>query len=592
MALDGIAISALCHELNEKLSGGRIDKIHQPERDELIVSVRTFGGAHKLLICANPSYPRIHITNSQKENPEKPPMFCMLLRKHISSGKILYVKQDGFERIIKIGIESYDEMGYLSEKLLIVEIMGKHSNIILTDKDGKILDSIIHVDISVSSVRQVLPGLMYEFPPSQNKKNPLTASPEDIAFSLCHSESEIWKQLLDTYTGISPLIAREAVHLALGRCDIFGIEASNDDLEKVAEEFYEIIKGIKEKEFNPCIITDTDSKKLLDFSAVHISQYQNLAKVEHFASMNEALEGFYMKKASSESIRQRSGDLLKFLQTSLERCYKKLQIQDQTLKKAAKREKYKMYGDLLTANIYRINQGMKEITLENFYSENMEEIKIPLKEDLSPSGNAQRYYIKYNKEKTAEAETLKQKKLNEEEIDYLESVQEAVVRCETNSEITQIRNELIEEGYLKNKGRLQRKKKETITPMHFVSDDGYDIYVGKNNKQNDYVTLKLSRSTDIWFHTKEIHGCHAIVKTSDAMEVPDETYFQAARLAAFYSKGRGSENVPVDYTEVKNVKKPSGAKPGMVIYVDYNTLYVTPSEEEKDRLLANKEKSL
>ena len=590
MALDGITISALCYELNKKLSGGRIDKIHQPERDELIVSVRTFGGAYKLLICANPSYPRIHITNSQKENPQKPPMFCMLLRKHLSSGKILSVCQDGFERIIKIAIESYDEMGFLSQKTLIIEIMGKHSNIILTDKDGKILDSIIHVDISVSSVRQVLPGLMYETAPSQNKKNPLCASFEDVLCSLSNSETEIWKQLLDSYTGISPLLAREAVHRALGRCDYLGIEASKEDFEKVAKEFCEIISCAKEKDFNPCVIIDNDSQKLLDFCSVHISQYQNLAKIEHYGSVSDALEDFYTKKAASESIRQRSGDLLKFLQTALERCYKKLQIQDQTLKKAAKREKYKMYGDLLTANIYRINQGIKEITLENFYSENMEEIKIPLKEELTPSQNAQRYYVKYNKEKTAETETLKQKKLNEEEIDYLESVQEAVIRCETNSEILQIRNELIEEGYLKNKGRLLKKKKETITPMHFVSDDGYDIYVGKNNRQNDYVTLKLSRSTDIWFHTKEIHGCHAIVKTSDAMEVPDRTYMQAARLAAFYSKGRGSENVPVDYTEVKNVKKPSGAKPGMVIYVSYNTLYVTPSEEEKEKLLANKNK--
>ncbi len=591
MALDGITISALCYELNEKLSGGRIDKIHQPERDELIISVRTFGGAYKLLICANPSYPRIHITNSQKENPQKPPMFCMLLRKHLSSGKILSVSQDGFERIIKIAIESYDEMGFLSEKTLIIEIMGKHSNIILIDKDGKILDSIIHVDISVSSIRQVLPGLMYKIAPSQNKKNPLCASFEDVLFSLSHSETPIWKQLLESYTGISPLVAREAVHRALGRCDYFGIEASREDFENVAKEFCEIISCAKEKSFNPCIIIDNDSKKLLDFCSVHISQYQSLAKIEHYGSVSDALENFYTKKAASESIRQRSGDLLKFLQTALERCYKKLQIQDQTLKKAAKREKYKMYGDLLTANIYRINQGMKEIALENFYSENMEEIKIPLKEELTPSQNAQRYYVKYNKEKTAESETLKQKKLNEEEINYLESVQEAVVRCETNSEILQIRNELIEEGYLKNKGRLLKKKKETITPMHFVSDDGYDIYVGKNNRQNDYVTLKLSRSTDIWFHTKEIHGCHAIVKTSDAMEVPDRTYMQAARLAAFYSKGRGSENVPVDYTEVKNVKKPSGAKPGMVIYASYNTLYVTPSEEEKERLLANKDKT-
>ena len=587
MALDGLAISALCHELNEKLSGGRIDKIHQPERDELVISVRCYGGGYKLLLCANPSFPRLHITNSQKENPEKPPMFCMLLRKHISGGKILSVTQDGFERIVKIAIESYDEMGYLSEKTLIVEIMGKHSNIILTDKDGKILDSIIHVDISVSSVRQILPGLIYELPPSQDKKNPLNETRDDIAFALSNDEKEVWKQIMDSYSGISPLVAREAVYRAIGMADIMGTEATREDLEKVAVNFYGICGDIKQKDTNPCIITEKATKKPLDFCAIDVSQYGAEATVEHFASMNEALEAFYTKKASSESIRQRSGDLLRFLQTSLERCYKKLQIQDQTLKKAAKREKYKMYGDLITSNIYRIEQGMENVTLENFYSENMEEVTIPLKTDLSPSKNAQRYYTKYNKEKTAEAETLKQKKLNEEEIDYLESVQEAVQRCELNSEITQIRDELIEEGYLKNKGRLNRRKKEVITPRHFVSDDGYDIYVGKNNKQNDYVTLKLSRSTDIWFHTKGIHGCHAIVKTSDAMEVPDETYMQAARLAAYYSKGRSSENVPVDYTEVKNVKKPSGAKPGMVIYVDYNTLYVTPSEEEKDRLSEN-----
>ncbi len=586
MALDGAVISALCKELSQKLTGGRIDKIHQPEKDELIISVRCYGGAYKLLICANPSFPRIHISNVQKENPEKPPMFCMLLRKHISGGKILSVSQEGFERIIKIAIESYDEMGYLSKKYIIAEIMGKHSNIILTDNSGKILDSIIHVDISVSSVRQILPGLMYEMPPSQGKKNPLEASADDILSSLEHSDFALWKQLLDNFSGISPLVAREAVYRAFRICDIAGAETDNDGLKKTALKFYEIIDDIKNGNFNPCIITEKATKKPLDFCSVHIGQYEGSASAEHFPTMNEAVESFYMKKASSESIRQRSGDLLKFLQISLERCYKKLQIQHQTLKKAAKRDKYKMYGDLITANIYRISPGESEVTLENFYSENTEEVKIPLKNDLSPSGNAQRYYTKYNKEKTAEAETLKQKKLNEDEIFYLESVREAVLRCETNSEITQIRDELIEGGYLKNKGRLNKKKKETISCMHFVSDDGYDIYVGKNNKQNDYVTLKLSRSTDIWFHTKGIHGSHAIIKTSDAMEVPDRTYTQAARIAAYYSKGRGSENVPVDYTEIKNVKKPSGAKPGMVIYVNYNTLYVTPSEEEITRLLA------
>ncbi len=587
MALDGAVISALCSELSEKLTGGRIDKIHQPEKDELIVSVRCFGGAYKLLICANPSFPRIHITNIQKENPDKPPMFCMLLRKHISGGKILSVSQEGFERIVKITIESYDEMGYLSEKYLIIEIMGKHSNIILTDAHGRILDSIIHVDISVSSVRQVLPGLIYELPPSQGKENPMEASAEHIRYALSHSQIPLWKQLLDAYCGISPLVAREAVSRALGMCDPVGAEASDGDLDRVAGEFGAITEDLKNNSYNPCIIIEKSTKKPIDFCSLDISQYAGGAAVEHFASMNQAVESFYMKKASVESLRQRSGDLSKFLQTSLERCYKKLQIQEQTLQKAAKRDKYKLYGDLLTANIYRINQGMKEVSLENFYSENYESITIPLKNDLSPSQNAQRYYTKYNKEKTAEAETLKQKKLNEEEIYYLESVKEAVELCETNSEITQIRDELIEQGYLKNKGRLQKKKKEGVTPLHFVSDDGYDIFVGKNNKQNDYVTLKLGRSTDIWFHTKEIHGSHAIIKTADAMEVPDRTYMQAARLAAYYSKGRGGDNVPVDYTELKNVKKPSGAKPGMVIYVSYNTLYVTPDEDEVKALRAD-----
>ena len=585
MALDGTVISALAKECDQKLTGARIDKIHQPEKDELIISVRTFGGALKLMLCANPSFPRFHITNAVKENPEKPPMFCMLLRKHLSGGKILYVRQDGFERIVRIGIESYDEMGYLSEKVLIIEIMGKHSNIILTDKDGKILDSVIHVDISVSSVRQVLPGLSYMPPPTQGKKNPLEASRDDISFALSHDDVPIWKQILDTYQGISPLVAREAVYRAVGMADIMGPEATRDDLEKIAANFYAIMEDIRRGEYNPCVISDKETKKMVDFCAFDIAQYTEAGKVEHYASVSEAVESFYIKKASSESIRQKCGDLSKTVAINLDRCRKKLQLQGEILAKAAKRDKYKIYGDLITANIYQISQGMEEAKVINFYSENGEEVTIPLKTDISPAKNAQRYYQKYNKEKTAEAETLKQKKLNEIEIDYLESVQEAIAKAETSAEIVQIRDELIEEGYLKNRGRLpKRKKKEQIVPMHFVSDDGYDIYVGKNNKQNDYVTTKLARSTDIWFHTKGIHGSHTIVKTDDAMQVSDETYLQAARLAAYYSKGRSSESVPVDYTEVKNVKKPSGAKPGMVIYVSYNTLYVTPDEEEAERL--------
>ncbi len=585
MAFDGIVISALCDECHKKLSGARIDKIHQPEKDELIISVRAPGAAHRLMLCANPSFPRFHLTNTSKENPEKAPMFCMLMRKHLSGGKILYIRQDEMERIVRIGIESYDEMGVLSEKVLIIEIMGKHSNIILTNSDGKIIDAIIHVDFSVSSVRQILPGLPYCAPPSQDKISPLCVTKEDIKNAIKIDEAPVWKLLMDAYQGISPLVAREAVYRASGHGELSAKEAGENGADNVAVNFYGIMQDIKNGEYKPCIVSDRESKKMLDFCVIDIAQYGEGARLEYYESPSEAVESFYFKKAASESLKQKCMDLSKTLSSNLDRCYKKLQIQGEILAKAAKREKYKIYGDLITANIYQIQEGMKEISVQNFYSEDGEMVTIPLKHDLSPAKNAQRYYQKYTKEKTAETETLKQKKLNETEIDYLESVQEALGKAETNAEITEIRDELIEEGYLKNKGRLSKRKKKTeVVPMHFVSDDGYDIYVGKNNKQNDYVTLKLARSTDIWFHTKGIHGSHTIIKTDDAMTVSDEAYLQAARIAAYYSKGRSSESVPVDYTEVKNVKKPSGAKPGMVIYVNYNTLYVTPDEDEVLRL--------
>ncbi len=585
MAFDGVVIASLANECEKKLVGSRIEKIYQPEKDELIIFVRSNSGAYRLLICANPSFPRFHITNITKENPQKAPMFCMLLRKHLSSGKILYVKQDEMERIVKFGIESYDEMGVLSEKVLIVEIMGKHSNIILINNEGKIIDSIIHVDFSVSSVRQVLPGLIYSPPPGQDKVNPLLVTKDDIKKAIKCDEAPVWKLLMDSFQGISPLIAREAVYRGVGHSELSAKEAGQDETDAITINFYAIIEDIKNSDYKPCIITDSESKKMLDFCVVDIAQYGKGAKIEYFNSPSEAVESFYIKKASSESIKQKCLDLSKTLSVNLERCYKKLQLQGEIISKAQKREKYKIYGDLLTANIYNINENMSEISVENFYSEENEMITIPLKPELSPAKNAQRYYQKYTKEKTAETETLKQKKLNEAEIDYLESVQEALTKVETSAEIAEIRDELIEQGYLKNRGRLsKKKKKEQIVPMHFVSDDGYDIYVGKNNKQNDFVTLKLAKSTDIWFHTKGIHGSHTIIKTDDAMKVSDETYLKAARLAAYYSKARSSESVPVDYTEVKNVKKPSGAKPGMVIYVNYNTLYVTPDEEEALRL--------
>lgn len=584
MAYDGIVVNAITQELGEVLTDGRIDKIHQPEKDTILISVRTRNGGYRLLLCANPSCARVHLASSGMENPMTPPMFCMLLRKHIGSGKITRIEQPDFERIIRIHIESYDELGDLSEKVLICELMGKHSNIILINKDGKIIDSVYHIDLSVSSVRQILPGLIYTAPPAQDKLNPTEYSKDDVKKRLMPDDTPLYKQLLDTYSGISPLMAREAVYRACGDIDKIASDASGEETDKTAYVFSKMMENTAKGEFEPCMVSDSESGKLIDFNALAITQYESLGEVTFFETVNEAAEAFYYQKSSMQSLKQKGSDLMKFVNNNLERCLKKLQLEKEILEKAKKKEKYKIYGDLITANIYRINPGDKVLECQNFYSEGMENVKIPLNEDLTPSKNAQKYYTKYTKQKTAEAETEKQKELNLREIDYLESVKEAIELAESGAEIALIREELTDQGYLRQRYSKRPKKKALPTPMHFVSDDGYDIYVGKNNTQNDYVTFKLSRSTDIWFHTKSIHGSHTIIRTPDAMEVPDRTYLQAASIAAYYSRARSSKSVPVDYTEVKNVKKPNGAKPGMVIYVDYNTIYADPDEELVKRL--------
>lgn len=513
----------------------------------------------------------------------------MLLRKHLCGGKITKAEQIGFERIVAISIESNDEMGFLSEKKLIIEIMGKHSNIILADANGKILDCIIHVDMTVSSVRTVLPGLKYELPPSHDKENPLSADADAVEAHLSAADTPLFRQLMDAYSGISPMMAREIIYRSAGDADALGSAVPQAVRRRAAQCFEFMFDKIRSEKFSPTVLSDAQSGKMIEVCATDITQYGDAAAKEHFDSMSAALDSFYMKKASGESMRQKSADLLKFVNNNIDRCRKKLQIQNETLQKASGRDKYKLYGDLVTANIYRITPGAKGVEAQNYYSESGETVKIPLKPELTPAQNAQRYYKKYTKEKTAEEQTIKQKKLNEAEIDYLQSVQQSIENAENLSEVNQVRDELIEQGYLKNKGRVKKGKKSALPePMHFVSSDGYDIYVGKNNRQNDFVTLKIGRSTDIWFHTKGIHGSHAIVKTADAEQVPDETYIEAASLAAYYSKGRSGENIPVDYTEVKNVKKPSGARPGMVIYLNYNTIYVTPDEKLTVKLAKNK----
>lgn len=578
MAFDGLAVNALVNEFNEKLINGRIDKIYQPERSEITLTVRCFKDTYKLIICANPSFPRVHFSTETKDNPASPPMFCMLLRKHIAGGKIIRISQPGFERVIKFEIESYDELGDLSVKTLIVEIMGKHSNIILVNKDGKIIDSIFHIDISISSVRQVMPGMIYEAPPSQGKANMLCLSRDEIISKLNTAEKDLASQIMDNFEGISPIISRELVYRATGKTDTMPDE---DAVEAVADSCFFFAESVLEKRFKPVILFNKE--KHIDFSAIDINQYENLVQKEYFDSLSNAIEEFYIKKAQMTSIKQKTADLMKVVSTNLDRCRRKLSLENDILKKAEKREIYKIKGDLITANIYRIEKGASSFFAENFYGDN-EKIEIALKSELTPSQNAQRYYARYNKEKTAEAETIKQKKINEDEIEYLETVSEAILNAETREDISQIREELTEQGYLKKRNvKSGRKKAEIPSPAYFLSSDGFEIFAGKNNRQNDYVTLKLARSNDIWFHTKTIHGSHVIVKTN-GKNVPDTTLTEAAVIAAYYSKGRNGANISVDYTEVKNVRKPSGAKPGMVIYDNNKTAVVNPDETIVEKL--------
>ncbi len=547
MAFDASVIRCLAIELNEKLKTAKIDKIHQPQKDELYLVFRAFSGTYRLRISVNPACPHLNLTNEKYENPPAPPMFCMLLRKHLSGGKLISVEQIGFERILIFHIESYDELGDLSEKKLIVEIMGKHSNIILTDKQDKIIDSIKRIDISLSSVRQVLPGLTYKLPPN-DRKNPLI-SPLTLDLS---DKREPEKELCAIYSGISPQLASEILRVG----------------------FENVIDRIINNEFSPCVIYNKENKPH-DFSAIAVTQYGENYKIEKTEDISSAIDLFYGQKAHDALIKRLSAELLKLINNNIDRCEKKLSIFSRQIKDAEKKENYRIFGELITANLYKIKYGDKEVIADNYYDGTC--VSIPLDENLSPAKNAQRYYTKYAKAKTAEEQAVIQQKKTEKELKYLESVADEILRAESPSEISDIKEELHETGYLAKDTSKRKKKDLPLKPMEF-DIDGYTVLVGRNNHQNDYLTLKLARSQDIWLHTKDIPGSHVIIKKKDGEEIPDAVIEKSATIAAIHSKGKNSSKVAVDYTIVKNVKKPSGANPGMVIYDHYYTMYVNPTE--------------
>lgn len=584
MSFDGIVVKSLVGELREKLIDSKIDKVYQPEKDEVCLKIRSKEGACKLLLSASASHPRIYIANKyEKTNPKKAPVFCMTLRKYIQGGVIVDIDQVGFDRIIKISVESYDELREKTRKDLYIEIMGKHSNIILVSElEGKVIDSIKRVPLSVSRARQVLPGVSYELPPSQDKLNPLDRIDVDkFTLRINRSKGPVFKAIYGNILGLSPLVAREI-------CVRVGLEAntevedlSNEDIRSLVDCINTIFDDLDKNKVYPSIIIDKKRDKIVEFSSIRLSQYKDLTEI-YDDSISTIIEDYYLAKDKKDRINQRASSMKKNLSLKLDRVKHKIDKQMIELKESENADNYRIKGELITSYIYMIKEGMDKVVLENFYDNN-KEIEIDLRVNLSPSENAQKYFKKYNKLKNAGEEISKQMVINIQEKEYLENTLLSIENCDDAKELKEIREELIREGYIKSYKMPKKDNKPGTDMRKFRSYHGKLIIVGKNNKQNDYLTLRLADNEDLWFHTKDIPGSHVLIKSA-GMTVTDEELIEAATLAAYYSKARMSSNVPVDYTMRKNVKKPSGAKPGMVIYEKNKTIYVTPSDEAKAKI--------
>lgn len=567
MAFDGITVAALVQELRDNLTGGRIAKIAQPEPDELLLTIKTPAGQRKLYISASASLPLIYLTDENKLSPMTAPNFCMLLRKHIGNGRITSISQPKLERIISLHIEHLNELGDLCEKKLIIEIMGKHSNIIFCDDKDMILDSIKHVSAQMSSVREVLPGRTYFIPDTMEKSDPLSVNEKKFLDTLKEKPVPLGKAIYTSFTGISPVIAEDICFLAGLDSQLPASELDEDTLLHLFRQFSYYMDDIRGCHFHPCIYYDGTSPK--DFGAVTLSHFSNYTKQE-FTSISEVLNTYYATKNTLTRIRQKSADLRHVVQTALERNRKKYDLQKKQLRDTENREKYKVYGELIHTYGYNLAPNSRELTALNYYTN--EEITIPLDPTLTPAENAQKYFNKYNKQKRTFEALTELIQETADDIHYLESISNSLDIALTEADLIQIKEELMQTGYVRRK---YTKKKEKITsrPMHYISSDGYHMYVGKNNLQNEELTFSFANGNDWWFHAKGAPGSHVIVKTGGD-ELPDRTFEEAGRLAAYYSKNRGSDKVEIDYVEKKHVKKPNGSKPGFVVYYTNYSLVI------------------
>ncbi|PMC38382.1 hypothetical protein CJ195_07900 [Bacillus sp. UMB0899] len=563
MSFDGLFTYTITEELKNVLLNGKITKIHQPYKYDLIFQIRSGGKNHKLFLSAHPSYARLHLTNESYENPSEPPMFCMLLRKHLEGGVIEHIEQPGMERIVIIDVRSRNELGDVTVKRLMIEIMGRHSNVILVDRErGMIVDSIKHLSPAVNRHRTVLPGHSYVLPPEQGKANPFEADEELVLKKLDFNSGKIAQQIVQQFSGISPLFASEVTH-----------RAGLVNRRTIPEAFLSLINEIKENKISPSIYEQRQKEQ---FYMIHLTHLAD-AKVKSFPTISEALDRYYYGKAERDRVKQQGNDLERFMVNEKKKNEKKIKKLAATLDQAEKANEFQLYGELITANIYAIKKGDKVADVINYYDEENKSITIPLDVQKTPSENAQKYFLKYQKAKNSVEVVHEQIQLAQAEIDYFEGLIQQIESA-SPKDIEEIREELIEGGYVKQRQSRNTKKKKSLKPIleHYLSTDGTEMIVGKNNKQNEYLTNKLAARDDIWLHTKDIPGSHVVIRNSNPSE---QTIVEAANLAAYFSKAKNSSSVPVDYTAIRHVKKPSGAKPGFVIYDNQQTVYVTPNED-------------
>ena len=570
MPLDAICLQGVVGELAPQLTGSRIEKIQQPARDQIILLLR---GSRRLFLNAGANQPRIHLTEQLRDNPSQPPMFCMLLRKHLSGGIIESVRQEPLERVVTLTVLASDEMGERSRFTLVWEGMPRRANLILCDRDGRIIDCLRRVDLEAEQDRQVLPGLFYRLPTRQDKRSPLSVTEEEFAALLGRAapDAPLDGWLLDTFTAISPLVARELTVRACGSTDAPASQGN-----ALWDVFSQWQRDVNENTFTPTLIKRNGS--LTDFTYGPVTQYGTYAETEIYDSFSHLLDDLYEKREQAERVKQKGRDLLKTATIARDRVRRKLAAQEKELAACLDRDHLRICGELITANLYRMERGQSRLTAQNYYDENCADVDIPLDVRLSPQENAARYFKQYAKAKTAEKYLTAQLQRGREELQYLESVLQELAQAESEQDFNDIRTELTDGGYLRGRGKKQPGFQRASKPREFRSSAGLRILVGRNNQQNDRLTTKDADKRDIWLHTQKIHGSHVILCTGGA-EPDEQSLMEAASLAAYFSQAQGSTKVPVDYTPVKFVKKPAGAKPGMVVYTTYQTMLADPDEE-------------